>query len=120
MKPKKQVVVCQADEVTVGGCKIVDVNGRSIGLFNVDGHYHALLNYCPHKGAELCAGPVTGTSMPTDKREFVYGRENALIRCAWHGWEFEIATGQCLLDATVRAKSYTVTVDADNNIVLHM
>ena len=119
-KTKKQIVVCPAEEIAPGKCKIVKINNKSIGIFNVNGNYHALLNYCPHKGGELCAGPVTGTSLPTDKTEFVYGYENALIRCAWHGWEFEIASGKCLLNPKVRVKSYPVTIDGNNKVTIQI
>ncbi len=48
------------------------------GVFHVNGEFHALLNYCPHKGAELCAGLITGTSLPCDEIEFNYGHRDGL------------------------------------------
>lgn len=112
-------VVCAASELPPGSRTIVQVGERSIGVFNVDGSYYALRNRCPHKGGTLCEGPISGTTLPTDVHTFSYGRDGELIRCAWHGWEFEIATGTAIVDPRIRAKTYPVTVD-DGNVVLHL
>lgn len=102
-----------------GEKRIVEVNGRSIGIFNVDGAYYALFNRCPHMGGNLCEGPVTGTTLYTDKTEFVYGRRNQLLRCGWHGWEFDIKTGQCLVHSKLRVRTYKVTVE-NEALFLHI
>jgi 3-phenylpropionate/trans-cinnamate dioxygenase ferredoxin subunit len=118
-KSHKTFVVCKTGDIPAGGRKIIEVEGKSIGLFNVKGEFYALLNYCPHTGAELCRGPITGTTLPVDDYEYVYGYEGELIRCAWHGWEFKIATGESLVDPKIRAKRYRVTVENDE-VVLHI
>jgi nitrite reductase/ring-hydroxylating ferredoxin subunit len=110
---------CSTADVPARAAKIVTVKSRSIGIFRVNGSYHALLNVCPHRGAALCEGPVSGTTCPTDRREFVYGREGEIIRCAWHGWEFDIRTGAFLVDPKVRARTYPVTVE-DGAIYVHL
>lgn len=108
---------CATSDVPPDRAKIVTLNSRSIGIFNVKGSYHALLNVCPHRGASLCEGPVSGTTCPTDGREFVYGRENEIIRCAWHGWEFDIRTGQSWCDPdSIRARTYQVTVQPGEDL----
>jgi nitrite reductase/ring-hydroxylating ferredoxin subunit len=109
--------VCRASEIPPGGRLIVEIEGRSIGVFNVRGRFYALRNGCPHRGGALCAGPICGTVLPSDDRSYVYGREGEILRCAWHGWEFEIATGRALVDPTVRARTYPVTVE-DGNVVM--
>src|SRR5947207_3268589 len=55
-------VVGTVDEIPVGGRKIVEVAGRSIGIFNVAGEYVALRNRCPHQGGPLCLGVLTGSA----------------------------------------------------------
>jgi nitrite reductase (NADH) small subunit len=116
---RRRHVVCAAGELPPGGRRIVDVDGRSIGVFNVDGRFYALHNHCPHKGGALCAGPITGTVLPTRERAFVYGREGEIVRCARHGMEFEIATGRALADPAVRARTYPVTVE-QGQVVLEL
>ena len=102
-----------------GERRLVEVDGKCLGVFNVDGHYYALHNRCPHMAGNLCEGPVTGTTLPTNSFAFVYGRQGEIIRCAWHGWEFEIATGQCLIDPKTRARTYPVTVE-EGQVVVHI
>jgi nitrite reductase/ring-hydroxylating ferredoxin subunit len=48
---------------------------------------------------------------------YVYGREGRILRCAWHGWEFDIETGQALVDPRVRAQTYPVTVEEEQVVV---
>jgi nitrite reductase (NADH) small subunit len=108
---RRRHVVCAASEIPPGGRRIVQLDGRSIGVFNVGGRFHALHNGCPHKGGPLCEGRICGTTLPTDDYTFAYGREGEIVRCAWHGWEFEIATGRALADPSVRARTYPVSVE---------
>src|SRR5664280_3826432 len=79
---------------------IVEVNNRSIGIFNVDGKYFGLANKCPHKGAEMCKGHVVGHLSSDGPGDFEYDTSRKYVMCPWHGWEFDVVTGQsyfCLL-----------------------
>ncbi|UXN59167.1 Rieske 2Fe-2S domain-containing protein (plasmid) [Phyllobacterium zundukense] len=78
-----------------------------------------MLNICPHRGAAICQGPVSGTTKQTDSREFVYERSGELVRCAWHGWEFDIRSGAFLVDPKIRARTFPVTVE-DEKIFVHL
>jgi nitrite reductase/ring-hydroxylating ferredoxin subunit len=113
----KRFVVCRVTDLAPGERRIVSIAGRSIGIFNVDGHFFAVRNRCPHKGGALCAGPLCGTALPVDGFKFVYGREGRILRCAWHGWEFDIETGQALVDPRLRAQTYPVTVEDEQIVV---
>jgi nitrite reductase (NADH) small subunit len=115
---RERFFACRADEIAPGERVLCDIDGKSIGVFNVDGELFALHNRCPHKGGALCLGPITGTNIASDDFQYVYGREGRLIRCAWHGWEFEIDTGRSLADPTVRAKTFPVVVDGGNVYVV--
>jgi nitrite reductase (NADH) small subunit len=109
--------ICRASEIPPGGRRIVELDGRGIGVFNVAGRFYALRNVCPHRGGALCEGPVGGTALPTRDRAYRYGREGEILRCAWHGWEFDIATGRALADPGVRARTYPVTVEGGDVVV---
>jgi|SRR5947209_17980867 len=105
-------VVGPVSEIAPGGRKIVDVAGRSIGVFNVDGTFYALRNTCPHQGAPLCLGSVKGTAERSRPGEYVWGREGRILRCPWHGWEFDLATGRSVFNPhRTRVRSYPVTVE---------
>jgi nitrite reductase/ring-hydroxylating ferredoxin subunit len=105
---------CKTSEVPSGAAKIVNFKRLTVGVFKLSDGYYAMLNVCPHKGAAVCEGPVCGTTRHTDMREFVYEREGELVRCAWHGWEFDIRTGEFLVDKTVRVKTFPVSVDGED------
>jgi len=103
--------VATVDEVPPGRHKIVEVVGRSIGVFNVGGEFFALRNSCPHQGGPLCAGRVSGFVIAETPGEYQYSRQGEILRCPWHGWEFDIRTGQSWFDpAKVRVRRYDVTV----------
>ena len=111
MPAERRHVACAAGDVAPGERRIVEIEGRSIGVFNVGGRFYALHNGCPHKGGPLCEGRLGGTTLTTRDRTFRYGREGQVVRCAWHGWEFDIATGQALADPAVRVRTYPVVVE---------
>ncbi len=108
----KRYVVAPLSEFPPGSRRIVEVDGRSIGVLNVDGRLYGLRNFCPHQGAPLCLGKISGTTLAGKPFESEFGRENEIIKCPWHGWEFEIATGRSVFNPhRVRVKSYNVTVE---------
>jgi nitrite reductase/ring-hydroxylating ferredoxin subunit len=112
--------VCKADELAPGERLVVDLGGRSVGVSNVGGSFYALHNRCPHRArGPLCLGPITGLSGRPRTSVYSYGEEGRVLRCAWHGWEFEIETGRAVADPKLRAKSFPVTL-ADGEVVIHI
>jgi nitrite reductase (NADH) small subunit len=123
----QRLVVGQVDEIPPGARKlVVPFRGRAgIGVFNVNGEYFALRNICPHKQGPLCTGfvygrivadaPPSGRSL--DVEDYTVERDGEIIRCPWHLWEFEIATGRCLVDARARVKTYPVRIEDDSLVV---
>ncbi|HEV2107010.1 MAG TPA: Rieske (2Fe-2S) protein [Thermomicrobiales bacterium] len=104
--------VAEVGEIPPGGRKIVEVDGRSIGIFNVDGEFFALRNSCPHQGGPLCQGSVSGFVSSAGPGDYHYSRRGEILRCPWHGWEFEIRTGQSWFDPRkVRVRRYEVRVE---------
>ncbi|MDQ3893309.1 MAG: Rieske (2Fe-2S) protein [Actinomycetota bacterium] len=106
----RRLFVCDAADLQPGGRALVTVDGLSIGVFNVRGRHYALHNRCPHAGGALCEGPITGTAAATPDFRYAYEREGEILRCAWHGWEFEVETGRSLVDPRIRARTYPVEV----------
>jgi len=105
-------VVAAVGEIPEGGCKIVTVAGREIGVFLVKGLYAALINRCPHEGAALCRGVLVGLMAADRPGAYRLDRPGELLRCPWHGWEFDVFTGQSWCEPdSVRARSYNVTVE---------
>ncbi len=106
--PMRRHPVAQAGEIAPGGRKIVSAGAVEIGLFNVGGEVRAYRNACPHQGGPVCLGRISGTSMPSRVYEYIYGMEGRILRCPWHGWEFDLATGEHVDDPDVRLKGVPV------------
>lgn len=110
-------VVATLDEILPGKRKIVEIDGRSVGVFNVKGEFFALLNRCPHQGGVLCKGILSGFLEARVPGEYHYSRRGEIIRCPWHGWEFDVKTGQSWFDpAKKRVRSYEVSVEVGSDL----
>ncbi len=91
--------VADVADLPPGERRIIEIGGKSVGVFNVHGEFVAYLNLCPHEFAPVCEGKVRGTTLPTDDpTELRWGREQEILACPWHGWEFDLRTGECLVD----------------------
>jgi 3-phenylpropionate/trans-cinnamate dioxygenase ferredoxin subunit len=56
---------------------------------------------------------VTGTTLPSEPGEYIWAREGEILRCPWHGWEFDITNGRSVFNPhRTRVKTYKVTVEA--------
>jgi 3-phenylpropionate/trans-cinnamate dioxygenase ferredoxin subunit len=105
-------VVGPAADFPPGSQTVVHAGGHRIALFNVDGAFHALFDRCPHQGASLCAGYVSGRLESTGPGRFEYDPARTFVRCPWHGWEYELATGRSRTDPrSRRVRAYPVEVE---------
>jgi predicted TIM-barrel fold metal-dependent hydrolase/nitrite reductase/ring-hydroxylating ferredoxin subunit len=103
--------VARAGEIPPGERRIVDLDGRSIGVFNVGGEYFAIRNSCPHAGGPLCLGTLSGIAVATLPGTQTVERKGEFVRCPWHHWEFDLRTGQSWFDpAKTRVRRYDVEV----------
>ena len=111
-------VVARASEVAPGSCKIVIARGREIGLFNIGGESlrcpTAVLTRAPSCAAAMIVG-LAQSSLPGEYR---LSRPGEFIRCPWHGWEFDIRTGQSWCDPkSVRARQFQVRVESGSQLL---
>jgi len=105
-------IVARAEEIPPGGRKIITIYGREIGVFNIGGEFFALLNRCPHQGGKLCLGHLVAHLEPGRPGEYRRTREGELLKCPWHGWMYDVRSGQSWCDpGDIRATSYAVTVE---------
>lgn len=115
-RTKQQITVACVGEIAPGQRKIVSVDGRSIGVFNIGGAYRAYLNLCPHALAPVCRGRVGGTTLPSAPGTFEWGRVGEILACPWHGWEFDLLDGNCLTDKK-RLHAVGVTIEGDEIVL---
>jgi 3-phenylpropionate/trans-cinnamate dioxygenase ferredoxin subunit len=98
---------------------IVDLDGRSIGIFHVGNEYYALRNRCPHQGGELCRGDLVGLLEADRPGEYRFDAKRKLLACPWHGWEFDLATGESFFDPErTRVRPFAVGVEPGRALAL--
>ena len=57
--------------------KVITLEDRHILLLRADGQIRALDSRCPHMGYPLSQGTI----------------KNGVLRCHWHHWRFDLASG---------------------------
>ena len=109
-------LVCRISELPPGERRIIEVEGRSIGVFNIRDSFYALRNACPHQGAPLCLGKVKGTMKSPRPHAYDYVMDEQVLVCPWHCWEFDVATGRSVFNPhKTRVKTYEVTLEAEED-----
>jgi len=68
------------DEINPGQVRLVDVKGKQIALFNINGEFFAIDNMCTHDQASLAEGDISGHE----------------VTCPLHGATFDVRTGEVL------------------------
>ena len=94
---------------------------NELGVFNIDGTYHAIPNLCPHQRGPLCQGSVSGTLDygPHTSWELAWIWEGEVVTCPWHALEFHVPTGRCVALPDIRLKTFEVrVVDGEIRVVL--
>ena len=111
-------VVARAADLMPGTRKLVTVEGRGIVVLNIKGELFALSNTCPHRGASLCNGLLTGLVRSTKPGEYQYERAGEILRCPWHQWEFDVRTGRSYCDPRrLRLMQFPIAIEAGASVV---
>ena len=74
---------------------------KTICVANVNGAFSAMDNVCLHRGGPLGQGVIEG-----DK-----------LVCPWHGWQFDVKSGENCLNRRMTHKSFAVKVEGDDVVV---
>lgn len=115
-----EVFVAKVSDLPDGERRIVEHGAHNIGVFHWQGRYYAYANMCLHQGGPACEGltiaKVEELIMPDKTSRGLYFSETEMhFVCPWHGYEFKVATGECIGDASLRLKSYEL-VERDGNL----
>lgn len=113
-------VVGTLDELSDDGDRVIaEVDGLEVAVFRIEGEYHAILNFCPHQSGPLCDGEMTGrTAVGEDWLSWTYDRSEGCVLCPWHGWVFDVRTGQNVDDDRYVVPTFEVEVDGDELVVV--
>jgi len=110
---EKRFEICPAEEFDPGERRIATLDGFSVGIFNLDGEYYAMKNDCPHQRAPLCEGKLGGTTESDRPGEYDWVKPGQVVRCPWHGWEFDITSGESVFNPhKVKAKTFEARVES--------
>jgi nitrite reductase/ring-hydroxylating ferredoxin subunit len=93
--------IASVAECPPGECLEAVAGDRIVALFNVDGEFHTLDGVCPHQGGPLGKGRLEG----------------CVVTCPWHGWQFDVRTGQHQLSATIKQESLPTRVEGGEVLV---
>ena len=94
--------ICDLDEITEDKFLIKSVKSVSIGIISVNGAPKAYLNICPHAGAPICKGKLTSLVVSNGIYDTKIEPLKRVIKCPWHAYEFDIETGEAILESCGR------------------
>ena len=115
----REHIVATTEEIQPGGMKVVPIGRYGVGVYNVDGRFYAIANYCPHEDGPLCVGRTRGQAVVDEASPggVAESRPGEFIYCPWHQWGFELATGTTAVKPEWSIRTYPVRVEDDNVIV---
>jgi nitrite reductase (NADH) small subunit len=116
---REAVAVGPVDRFPDGQITLVEVGGRSVGVYRKGDEWFGLQNLCPHALGPVCKGRLGGTMLPIGPGgDFEYGLEGYVLACPWHRWEYDVRTGEALFGIDRRrVLTFPVTVEAGQVLV---
>jgi nitrite reductase/ring-hydroxylating ferredoxin subunit len=117
-----ELFVSKASDLADGDRRIVTAGEQEIGVFHKDGAYYAYSNYCVHQGGPACEGLLINrvVDVITADRRYegqTFGDELHFV-CPWHGYEYDIKTGECVGDRKLKLAKYDVVRRGDDIYVV--
>lgn len=112
--------VADVAELDDGDRVVVDVRERELCVFNLDGSFYALSNFCTHQGGPACEGRLSGRLTESVDGELTYEQDGEFVCCPWHGWEFNIKTGRNLAHPDEHRLPMYETVVRDGEIYVKL
>ena len=95
------VKICKTTDVKAGCGKSIEISGKPLALFNVDGGFYALNDVCGHRGGPLGEGELQGTT----------------VICPWHGWRYNVTTGENELVPDLPTQKYELKIEGEDIFV---
>lgn len=95
------VKVAKKSEIPAEAGKYVEVKGREIALFKVGDKVYAIDHVCHHQGGPLAEGGLEGT----------------IVTCPWHGWQYDVTTGVCSFNPSIKQESFKVKEEGEDILV---
>ena len=95
------VKICKTADIKAGCGKSIEISGKPLALFNVDGGFYAINDVCGHRGGPLGEGELDGKT----------------VVCPWHGWRYNVTTGENELVPDLPTQKYEVKIEGEDILV---
>ena len=95
------IKVAAVADIPTGTVREVEANGKKIAVANVEGQFYALDNTCLHRGGPIGQGVLEGS----------------VVECPWHGWQYDMKSGQCAFNPAAQLPTYEVKVEGADLLV---
>ena len=95
------IKAAKKSEIPADMWKYVEAGGKEIALFRVGNKVCAIEHVCPHQGGPLAEG----------------GLEGSVVTCPWHGWQFDVTTGECTFNPSIKQMTFNVKEEGDDILV---
>ena len=95
----RQVNIGSASEFADPGRRVIAFERFEVAIFKLDGEFFAYLNHCPHMGGPACQGKMIAKveeviAEDRTSKGMMFSKSKMHVVCPWHGYEFDIGTGQ--------------------------
>lgn len=88
----------------------LEVEGVPVGVMRWRRRVFAVRDVCPHMGGPVCGSIGPGLAISGNGR-LAADTTRPVIRCAWHGWEFDLESGRSVTDPRLRVTSFATNVE---------
>jgi nitrite reductase/ring-hydroxylating ferredoxin subunit len=106
-----EIRVARVSDLADGQRAMVQVDGHDVFVFERGGRYYAFENVCRHMGGPVGEGILMGKveAVLDDEQRLLHERFSTSeihLVCPWHGWEYDIETGECAANRRIRLRRY--------------
>ncbi|OFV97823.1 MAG: hypothetical protein A3H28_10840 [Acidobacteria bacterium RIFCSPLOWO2_02_FULL_61_28] len=110
---EKETFVAESSEINEGERKVVPFGNTELGVYRMKGKLYAYQNLCAHQGGPACEGlmmPKVEEVIAQDKtyQRMRFNYDEWHIVCPWHGWEYDLTTGEFVVNRKIRLKKFEV------------
>jgi nitrite reductase/ring-hydroxylating ferredoxin subunit len=95
------VKICKTTDIKEGSGKSIEINGKPVAVFNVNGNFYAINDVCGHRGGPLGEGELDGKT----------------VICPWHGWRYDVTTGANELVPDLPTNTYELKVEGEDILI---
>ena len=117
-----ETCVAKSNDLKDGDRVIVRIGRDEVGVFRHKGSLRAYSNYCLHAGGPACEGliitKVEERILPDKTSDGLYfSKDETHFVCPWHGYEYDLKTGECVGNRKLKLRSYEV-IERDGDIIV--